>query len=82
VVAGKQPNRVRARSVLTFWAVRDLGLSKSVVSRAVTRGQAFVAYGAMLLGEWKRAKTTPSPFSPLPIQAPELFALLNFIKCL
>ena len=50
VVAGKQPDRVRARSVLSCWAIRDmgftatevgkyLGLSKSAVSRAATRGQ-------------------------------------------
>ena len=50
---GKQPDRVRARSVLAYWAVRDLGfsatevgkylgLSKSAVSRAVTRGQKLV----------------------------------------
>ena len=54
VVPGKQPDRVRARSVLVYWAVRDLdfsatevgkylGLSKSAVSRAVTRGQKLVA---------------------------------------
>ena len=47
VVAGKQPDRVRARSVLAYWAIRDLGLtatevgkylglSKSAVSRAAT----------------------------------------------
>jgi putative transposase len=46
VIAGKQPDRVRARSVLAYWAIRDLGLtatevghylwlSKSAVSRAV-----------------------------------------------
>ena len=53
VSAGKQPDRVRARSVLACWAVRDLGLpttvvgqylnlSKSAVSRAVTRGQKLI----------------------------------------
>ena len=53
VVAGKQPNRVRARSVLAYWAIRDLGLtatevgkylglSKSAVSRAATRGQKLI----------------------------------------
>ena len=53
VVPGKQPDRVRARSVLAYWATRDLGLtatevgkhlglSKSAVSRAATRGQKLV----------------------------------------
>jgi len=54
LVAGKQPNRVRARSVLAYWAIRDigltttevgkyLGLSKSAVSRAANRGQKLIA---------------------------------------
>ncbi|MBI4773865.1 MAG: transposase [Deltaproteobacteria bacterium] len=49
VIPGKQPTRVAARSVLSYWAVhelglpatevaRKLGLSKSAVSRAVSRG--------------------------------------------
>ncbi len=49
IVAGKQPDRIRARSALASWAIRDpgltatevgktLGLSKSAVSRAATRG--------------------------------------------
>ena len=53
VVAGKQPDRVRARSVLAYWAIRDLGLtatevgkylglSKSAVSRAANRGQKLI----------------------------------------
>ena len=53
VAAGKQPRRVSARSVLACWAVRDLGMtatevgqylnmSKSAVSRAVTRGQKLI----------------------------------------
>ena len=53
VVAGKQPDRVGARSVLAYWAIRDLGLtamevgqylglSKSAVSRAATRGQKLI----------------------------------------
>jgi len=47
---GKQPDRVKARSVAAFWAVRELGmngtlvgrkigLSQSAVSRAVQRGE-------------------------------------------
>ena len=53
VLAGKQPNRVRARSVLAYWAIRDLGmtatevgkylgLSKSAVSRAANKGQELI----------------------------------------
>ena len=53
VVAGKQPDRVRARSALVYWTIRHpgltatevgkyLGLSKSAVSRAATRGQKFI----------------------------------------
>jgi chromosomal replication initiation ATPase DnaA len=53
VVAGKQSDRVRARGVLAYWAIRDLGLtatevgtylglSKSAVSRAATRGQKLI----------------------------------------
>ncbi|MCD6375675.1 MAG: hypothetical protein J7L94_09120 [Caldisericaceae bacterium] len=54
VIAGKQPDRIRARSVLACWAIRDLGmtaaevgkhlgLSKSAVSRAANRGQKLIA---------------------------------------
>jgi putative transposase len=53
VVAGKQPDRVRARSVLASWAIWDpgltatevgtyLGMSKSAVSRAATIGQKLI----------------------------------------
>ena len=53
VATGKQPDKVRARSVLAYWATNDLGLtatevgtylglSKSAVSRASTRGQKLV----------------------------------------
>jgi hypothetical protein len=53
VVPGKQPHRVRARSVLAYWAIRDLGLTatevgkhlgltKSAVSRAANRGQKLI----------------------------------------
>ena len=53
VLAGKQPNRVCAHSVPAYWAIRDLGLtatevgkhlglSKSAVSRAATRGQELI----------------------------------------
>ena len=53
VIAGKQPDLVRARSVLAYWAIRDLGLtatevgkylglSKSAVSRAANRGQELI----------------------------------------
>ena len=50
----EQPERVMARSVLSYWAVRELGisgtsvgerlgLSQSAVSRAVQRGERFVS---------------------------------------
>ncbi len=53
VVAGKQPDRVRARNVPASWAIRDpgltatevgkyLSLSKSAVSRAATIGQKLI----------------------------------------
>ncbi len=53
VVAGKQPDQVRARSVPASWAIRDLGLtatevgkylglSKSAVSQAAVRGQKLI----------------------------------------
>jgi CRP-like cAMP-binding protein len=62
VVPGKQPDRVRARSVLACWANRDLGLtatevgkylglSKSAVSRAVTRGRKLVVEQSLALKE-------------------------------
>ena len=62
VVAGKQPDRVRARSVLAYWAIRDLGLtatevgtylrlSKSAVSRAATRGQKLIIDQSLSLKE-------------------------------
>lgn len=54
IVSGEQPDRVRARNILAYWAIRNLGLtvtevgkylglSKSAVSRAVTRGQKLIA---------------------------------------
>ena len=33
VVAGKQPNRVRARSVLAYWTIRDMGMTATEVSK-------------------------------------------------
>jgi len=33
VVAGKQPDRVRARSVLAYWAIRDLGLTATELGK-------------------------------------------------
>ena len=72
VVAGKQPNRVRARSVLAYWAIRDLGLtateigkylglSKSAVSRAANRGQKLIVDQFLSLKDYKRVISTPSP---------------------
>ena len=76
VVAGKQPDLVRARSVLAYWAIRDmaltatevgkyLGLSKSAVSRAATRGQKLIVDQFLSLKDYKRGISTPSPFSLL-----------------
>jgi putative transposase len=50
LTSGKQPNRVEARTLLCYWAVRELGISCTVVaqklsmtqpgvSRAVERGR-------------------------------------------
>ncbi len=50
VAAGKQPQRVQARSLLCYWAVRELGLgvtsvarllglTQPAVSRAVQQGE-------------------------------------------
>jgi hypothetical protein len=73
VVAGKQPDRVRARSVLAYWAIRDLGLtatevgkylglSKSAVSRAATRGQKLIVDQFLSLKDYKHVISTPYPF--------------------
>ena len=62
VMPGKQPDRVRARSVLACWAVQDLGmtttevgrylnLSKSAVSRAAARGQKLIIEQSLNLKE-------------------------------
>ena len=58
--AGKQPQRVRARSLVCYWAVRELGLSatevgrqldlsQSAVSRAVPRGEKIAEEGQLLI---------------------------------
>ncbi|MBL7195653.1 MAG: hypothetical protein ISS64_05080 [Desulfobacterales bacterium] len=73
VVAGKQPNRVRARSVLVYWAILELGLtatevgkhlrlSKSAASRAANRGQKLIVDQLLSLKDEKRVISTPSPF--------------------
>jgi len=60
VVPGKQPDRVRARSVLAYWAIRELGLTatevvkylglnKSAVSRAATKGQKLIIDQSLFL---------------------------------
>ena len=33
VLAGKQPDRVRARNVLAYWASRDLGMTATEVGK-------------------------------------------------
>jgi len=60
IAPGKQPHRVKARSVLAYWAVHELGmsvtdvglklgLSQSATSRAVQRGRGIAeAYGLNL----------------------------------
>jgi len=73
VVAGKQPDRVRARSVPAYWAIRYLGLtatevgkylglSKSAVSRAATRSQKLIVDQFLSLKDYKRVISTSSPF--------------------
>ena len=63
---GKQPERVIARSVLAYWAVRELGisgtkvgkrlgLSQSAVSRAVQRGEQLVSEHRLSLYDTRNA---------------------------
>ncbi|MBC2695121.1 MAG: hypothetical protein HF982_07580 [Desulfobacteraceae bacterium] len=63
---GKQPERVTARSVLAYWAVRELGisrtnvgkrlhLSQSAVSRAVQRGEQLVSEHRLFLSDTRNA---------------------------
>ncbi|MBC2696359.1 MAG: hypothetical protein HF982_14005 [Desulfobacteraceae bacterium] len=63
---GKQPERVTARSVLAYWAVRELGisgtkvgkrlgLSQSVVSRAVQRGEQLISEHQLSLYDTQNA---------------------------
>ena len=70
VVPGKQPDRVCARSVLAYWAIRDLGLtatevgkylglSKSAVSRAAKRSQKLIIDQSLSLKDYKRVIATP-----------------------
>ena len=60
---GKQRQRVRARSVLCFWAVRELGMTETALSRelrisqpavsnAVGRGERTVRGEALSVSEW------------------------------
>lgn len=60
--AVKQPLRVKARSLLCYWAVRELGLSttsvasklgitQSAVSRSVLRGERLAIKGGYQLNE-------------------------------
>jgi len=62
VIPGKQPTRVAARSVLSYWAVHELGLpatevakklelSKSAVSRAAGRGRQIASDNAWSVEE-------------------------------
>jgi REP element-mobilizing transposase RayT len=65
VAPGKQPLRVRARVLLCFWAVRELGLSATnvakllsltqpAVSKAVQRGEAFAREHGYSLQETRK----------------------------
>ena len=62
---GKQPNRSKARSLLCYWAVRELGMSCTViaerlgmtqlgVSRAVQRGERLAKVTILNLSRTKR----------------------------
>ena len=64
--SGKQPERVIARSVLAYWAVRELGISgtnvgkrlrisQSAVSRAVQRGEQLVSEHRLFLYDTQKA---------------------------
>ncbi len=68
VTAGKQPLRVQARSLLCYWAVRELGLSVTSVatrlgltqpaaSRAVQRGERLVQEQNYSLNDRKSMKS-------------------------
>ena len=63
---GKQPERVMARSVLAYWAVRELGisgtevgkklgLSRSAVSRSAQRGERLVSEHRLFLNDDRNA---------------------------
>ncbi|MEA3446190.1 MAG: transposase, partial [Bacteroidota bacterium] len=63
---GKQPKRVMARSVLAYWAVRELGisgtkvgkklgLSQPATSRAVQRGEQLVSEHRLSLYDTRNA---------------------------
>ena len=75
--AGKQPPRVQARSVVAYWAVKELcmdgtavgrrlNLSQSAVSRAVHRGERIVDERCLLIIEGGGKCIISSP-SPIPI---------------
>ena len=66
VTLGKQPRRVQARSVLSFWAVHELGMSvtavglklgisESATSRAVQRGRVIAEELALNLNTIRNA---------------------------
>jgi hypothetical protein len=46
LVSGKQPERVRARSLLCYWSVRELGLTAAAVSGLLGIGQPAVSRAA------------------------------------
>lgn len=70
--AGKQPTRVRARGLLCYWAVRELGISvtsvasrlgltPSAISRAVLRGEQLVHEQDYSLENLRNAKNQEGP---------------------
>lgn len=72
LTSGKQPQRVKARSLLCYWVVKELGLSgaymarrlkisKSAVSRAIVRGEKIATDMKLkLIDSENRTKSTPS----------------------
>jgi hypothetical protein len=64
--SGKEPERVKAKSVAAFWAVRELGvpgtevgkelcLTQSAVSRAVRRGEEIISELGLCISDERNA---------------------------
>lgn len=74
--SGKEPDRVRAKSVAAYWAVRELGmagtevgrelnLTQSAVSRAVRRGEEIVRELGISIVDGRNAYFHGRPLSPV-----------------